>query len=253
MTVRLADWSIGSLLLDIEGTTTPIDFVVKTLFPYARKHVESFLAASVADTTVAADLTRLEIEHAQDLASGRNPPPLRTQSDAPGAADPASVAAYIRWLIDRDRKSTGLKALQGRIWERAYRTGELAGQVFPDVAPALARWRARGLDVRIYSSGSVLAQQLLFSTCADGDLTRLLNGYFDTAIGPKRSAESYVRIAGVIGLPASRILFVSDVVAELDAAAEAGLRTALAVRPGNPPSTGTTHPVIANFDDIEDT
>ena len=253
MKVRLADRSIASLLLDIEGTTTPIDFVFKTLFPYARNHAEPFLAASAGDASVADDIAALEFEHAQDVASELDPPPRLERSDTPGAAHLASVAAYVRWLIDRDRKSTGLKALQGRIWERGYRTGELAGQVFPDVAPALARWRARGLDVRIYSSGSVLAQQLLFSTCADGDLTQWLNGYFDTTTGPKRSVESYVRIADVIGVTTLRILFVSDVVAELDAAAAAGMRTALMVRPGNPPSTGTAHPIITSFDDIEDT
>ena len=250
MTVRLNDAEIGGVVLDVEGTTTPIDFVFGTLFPYARDRVERFLAGSVTDAAVRADVASLETEHAQDLAAGNDPPPLTRPSDAAGAADTASLAAYVRWLIDRDRKSTGLKALQGRIWERGFRAAELAGQVFPDVAPALARWQARGLDVRIYSSGSVLAQQLLFSTCREGDLTRFLSGYFDTTTGPKRSAESYTRIAEAIGLPTSRVLFVSDVAAELDAAAAAGMRTALASRPGNPPTAETAHPVITSFDEI---
>jgi enolase-phosphatase E1 len=137
--------------------------------------------------------------------------------------------------MDLDRKSPSLKSLQGLIWARGYRSGELTSEIFPDVGPALERWRAAGLRVAIYSSGSVLAQRLLFGHTPAGDLTPLFSGFFDTAVGPKTSADSYRAIALALECAPARLLFVSDVVAELDAAHAAGCRTALAVRPGNPP------------------
>ena len=115
--------------------------------------------------------------------------------------------------MDRDKKSPGLKALQGLIWQDGYKSGELRGQVYPDVPPALERWRARGLDLHIYSSGSVLAQQLLFGSTDAGDLTRFLTGYFDTAVGPKTSPASYRVISEQIHAVPAEVLFVSDVVA----------------------------------------
>ena len=145
----------------------------------------------------------------------------------------------------------GLKLLQGKIWELGYRDGALRGQVFDDVRPALERWRDAGLDIAIYSSGSVLAQQLLFQTTDAGDLTRFLSGYFDTGIGPKVSSDSYRHIAEALAAPAERLLFISDVAGELDAARAAGLQTLLCVRPSNPtPAYQHNHPVIRSFDEI---
>jgi enolase-phosphatase E1 len=136
--------------------------------------------------------------------------------------------------MDRDRKSPGLKRLQGQIWEIGYRAGELRGDVFPDTAPAIRRWRAQGIDVAIYSSGSVLAQRHLFESTPAGDLTGLIRAFFDTAVGPKTASDSYIRIAQALGHEPSRILFVSDVTAELSAARAAGFQVRLSVRPGNP-------------------
>jgi enolase-phosphatase E1 len=153
--------------------------------------------------------------------------------------------------MDGGSKSTGLKELQGRIWEEGYRRGDLVAEVFPDVPRALARWRDRGIPVGIFSSGSVLAQQLLFRHTEAGDLTPFLRWYFDTHIGPKRDPESYRRIAGEAGHPAGAMLFVSDVSAELDAARDAGMQVRLAIRPGNPEQPGVDqYAVVTTFDEL---
>ena len=223
------------ILLDIEGTTTPIEFVHNTLFPHARARVQEFLDRHGADPEVEADIALLRAEHAAETA----PPPM------------ASVAAYVRWLMDHDRKSTGLKSLQGKIWEEGYRAGELRGEVFPDVPPALDRWRRQGIDIAIFSSGSVQAQRNLFAHATAGDLTHFIRAYFDTTTGPKTAVQSYARIAAALDRSPSEILFLSDVGAELDAARAAGMRTAWCVRSPDvapPPSSG--HPVIRTFDDV---
>ena len=219
------------ILLDIEGTTTPISFVYDVLFPYARAHAGEHLGEE--------DIHALRIEYDEDVRNNFTPP---SWSDPP--------VAYVHWLMDKDRKSTPLKNLQGKIWLKGYQRGELHGEVFDDVPPALARWRKEGSDVRIYSSGSKLAQRLLFSSTKAGDLTALLNGYFDTTTGPKVEAESYGVIVSAFGCEAREILFVSDVVRELDAARHAGMQTALCIRPGNPPQVASTHRTILSFQEI---
>src|SRR5262245_46826091 len=151
--------------------------------------------------------------------------------------------------MDQDRKSTALKAIQGEIWLHGYKQGELHGEVFPDVPPALSAWHAAGIDVRIFSSGSILAQRLLFESARGGDLTKFLNGYFDTTTGPKTESKSYRAIAAAFA--AGRILFVSDVVRELDAARLAGMKTLLCIRPGNHPQPANDHQIITTFADIK--
>lgn len=228
------------ILLDIEGTTTPIDFVYRTLFPFARRRVKDFLARHATDEATQHLIGQLRAECAD--AAGDTPPlPLAkaySNASAPDAAIDeaidAAVACVYR-LMDEDRKSTPLKELQGRIWEAGYLSGELLSQVFADVPPALARWRRQGRDICIYSSGSVLAQRLLFTYTEAGDLTRYLSGYFDTNTGGKREAESYRRIAAQLGQDPAAMLFVSDVTAELAAARAAGVQTVLCLRPGNAP------------------
>ena len=208
-----------AILLDIEGTTTPIAFVHEVLFSYAREHVKEFLANNADEAR--SDITRLREEQATDVGHGEQPPP--------------EIEAYVEWLIARDRKSTGLKSLQGKIWRQGYLDGFLKSQVYADVAPAFARWRARSLSINIFSSGSVLAQQLLFAHTDAGDLTRYIDQYFDTNVGKKDEAESYRKIAGLLHLPPEQILFISDVVVELDAATAAGMQVLLSIRPGNYP------------------
>jgi enolase-phosphatase E1 len=223
---------VRAIILDIEGTTTPIAFVHDVLFGYARDHVEEFLAAN----SVAEDIALLREEHAVDVREGRNPP--------------ESIAAYVEWLISTDRKSTGLKSLQGKIWRQGYEQGLLKSQVFADVGPAFERWRDRELTISIFSSGSVLAQQLLFAHTEAGDLTPFIDSYFDTNVGKKGEAESYRRIAEAMGFPPQEILFISDVGAELDAANQAGMKTLLSMRPGNAPQH-EEYPSIHSFDEIQ--
>ena len=234
---------IRSIVLDIEGTTTPIAFVHDVLFSYARTHVENYLAKHAEADDVRKDIELLRAEHAADTRNGNQPPPLTTTPDA--------VVNYINWLIDLDRKSTGLKSLQGKIWHEGYSDGTLRSQVFPDVAPALARWRVSGLTISIFSSGSVLAQQLLFAHTEAGDLTSFISNYFDTSVGKKGEPESYRRIAETIGLPPSEVLFISDVVSELSAAREAGMKPVLSIRPGNQPQEHAgQYQTIESFDEL---
>lgn len=252
MSVSLSATGTRALVLDIEGTTTPIEFVYRVLFPFARAHLAEYLEREWTSEPCRAAVAQLRDEHATDVDVARNHAPPAWVGEGEGlAARIASAAAYVGWLMDRDRKSPGLKALQGEIWRSGYRGGELRGQVFPDVPPALERWRAQQLDVCIYSSGSVLAQQLLFQTTQAGDLTRFLTRYFDTGVGPKTSPDSYRRIAEALGAPAARLLFISDVTSELDAARAAGLQTLLCVRPSNPTQADEhSHPAIRTFDEI---
>jgi enolase-phosphatase E1 len=153
-------------------------------------------------------------------------------------------------MMDRDRKSTGLKSLQGKIWEAGYRAGELRGQVYADVLPAFARWKEQGRDIAVFSSGSVQAQQSLFANSTAGDLSPFIRAYFDTTTGPKTAADSYARIAAAVERSPSEVLFLSDVSAELDAARQAGLQTALCVRSPEAVLSGGGHPVIRTFDQV---
>jgi enolase-phosphatase E1 len=231
MTASLTALEIRALLLDIEGTTTPIEFVHQVLFPYARAHAAEYLARNQDSPGVLEAIALLRDERAAEVP----------------------VLEYIYSLMDRDKKSPGLKALQGLIWQDGYKSGELRGQVYPDVAPAFERWRARGIDIYIYSSGSVLAQRLLFGSTEAGDLTTFLNDYFDTAVGPKVSPDSYGVIAARIHVPPPEILFVSDVGQELDAARTSGMRTALCVRGGGDgPPGSASHPIVRSFAEIVD-
>ncbi len=225
--------------MDIEGTTTPIAFVHQVLFPYARARVHDYLQQHADDPAVRADVALLRAEYAAE-----SPPP-----DLPGW----NPEAYVYWLMDRDRKSTGLKALQGRIWEDGYRAGELRGkgEVYPDVRPALERWRRSGKTIAIFSSGSIQAQRNLFANTTTGDLSPFLSGYFDTTTGPKREAQSYRRIAATLRQEPRDMLFISDVPAELDAARETGMRTTLCVRGDlSPEDPDTGHPRIRSFAEL---
>jgi enolase-phosphatase E1 len=154
-------------------------------------------------------------------------------------------------LMDADAKLTGLKNLQGAVWKEGYETGVLRSHVFPDVLPNLRCWSAKGICTRIYSSGSIAAQKLLYAHTEAGDLTPLIDGYFDTTVGHKREESSYAAIVIDVALPAGEILFLSDVPEELDAARQAGLLTGLVERPGNKPVEVTDHPRIRTFAEVQ--
>ncbi len=210
--------SIRAVVTDIEGTTSSLAFVKDVLFPYAAAHLADFVRGRVGDATVAALLDDARAEAGQ--------PDL----------DVEGVIALMQDWIATDRKVTPLKTLQGLIWEAGYRAGTLKGHVYADAVEYLRRWHDAGLRLYVYSSGSVWAQKLLFAHTEFGDLTPLFSGYFDTHIGHKREAESYRRIQAEIGLPAAELLFLSDIVEELDAAAEAGWHTCGLARDGALPA-----------------
>jgi len=150
--------------------------------------------------------------------------------------------------MERDRKSTGLKSLQGKIWQEGYRSGELRGEVYPDVPPALERWRDQGIDVAIFSSGSIQAQKDLFRSTGSGDLTRFISAYFDTTTGAKTEPDSYARIAEVLDRSPGEMLFLSDVVRELDAARTAGMETGLCIRTPGERTPAGQHRILTSFD-----
>lgn len=201
---------ISAILTDIEGTTSSISFVKDVLFPYARRALPGYVS-----------------EHA-------DAPAVRHWLDAiaveTGATDDAAHVATLQRWIDEDRKHTALKALQGMVWADGYARGDFKAPVYPDVLDALRHWYSAGLPLYVYSSGSVAAQKLLFQHCDAGDISALFSDFFDTEVGGKREAASYRRIAGTIGIPADEILFLSDVIEELDAARDAGMRTVLVDR-----------------------
>lgn len=246
MTATHDNARVNALLLDVEGTTTPVSFVYETLFPYARASMKEYLSRHLSSQEVRADIALLREEHAADLRRGLDPPAL---GDGPPDASLESLLSYAYWLMDNDRKSTPLKSLQGRVWEEGYRTGRLRGEVYPDVPRAFERWRASGREIAIFSSGSVLAQKLLFAHAEPGDLTPFIRAYFDTTTGPKGEPQSYAKIAAALARPPAEVLFISDVVGELDAARAAGMRTLLRVAAADA-ARPAGHEMIETFNEV---
>jgi enolase-phosphatase E1 len=231
----------SAILLDIEGTTSAIGFVYDILFPYARRELADFLARRGGEPAVRAACEQIARDAgAESLSAWAGPNGVE-----------AKVIEEVVRLMDKDEKRTGLKALQGLIWEEGYEQGRLKSHVYPDVRPALEAWTERGLDVRIYSSGSVAAQKAFFGRTEAGDLLPFFRGHYDTTTGPKRESPSYTRIAADMGREAGEILFLSDVPAELAAARGAGYQVGLVRRPGNAPVEATTpFPSIHSFAEI---
>lgn len=233
-----------SLLLDIEGTTSSIAFVHDVLFPYARRELRGFLLRHIDDSVMRPEWDAL----AKDYCDGGLDELTVMESASPvDALERAALRS-----MDADSKSTGLKELQGQIWKAGYESGELKAHVYDDVPPALKRWKDAGKGIHIYSSGSIAAQKLFFGHTEAGNLLSMLDGFYDTTTGPKREAESYRKIASDIGTAAGEILFLSDVMAELDAAKSAGMQTGLMLRPGNAPTDGDhAHWMFNTFAEIE--
>lgn len=221
---------IKAIVTDIEGTTSSIDFVHRTLFPYARAHLRGFLKTHAQDGAVRKELAEVAKLEGRELSLDE------------------AAAVLERW-IGEDRKLTPLKTLQGMIWRRGYEAGELKGHVYPDTPEYLRRWHERGIRLYVYSSGSVEAQKLIFGHTEYGNLTPLFSGYFDTRIGGKTEAPSYGAILRSIGSDAQQALFLSDVGEELDAARQAGMRTCQLLRDDRArPAAG--HPHAHNFSEV---
>ncbi len=236
---------IRAILLDIEGTTSPIDFVRKKLFPFASERTEDFLRQHVSEPEVEDLVGQLGVANIEDRSAG-----APAWLDGTDEQRLTSATVYVQWLVERDSKITPLKTLQGKIWEEGFAQGELKGEVYPDVAPAFARWKSQSRLLAIFSSGSILAQQLLFEHSTAGNLSKFLDGYFDTTTGPKRDEISYRIIAESLGIGAKKFLFLSDTGAELDAARAAGMKTALSLRPGIHRPRISVHPEIHDFEEI---
>jgi enolase-phosphatase E1 len=222
---------IRAILTDIEGTTSSLAFVKEVLFPYARRHIDNFVRTHQQQAMVAQLLNDVR----------------REAGDATLSLD-GVIAQLIHW-IDQDKKITPLKALQGLIWEQGYRDGDFHGHIYADALAQLRAWHAQGIQLAVYSSGSVQAQKLLFAHTQAGDLTPLFSHYFDTTVGAKINRDSYMKIAKTIGLPGEEILFLSDIQTELDAAKQAGLHTCWLVRDATP-DPHAAHRQVKQFDEI---
>ncbi|MFT6070122.1 MAG: enolase-phosphatase E1 [Bacteriovoracaceae bacterium] len=218
------------ILMDIEGTTSSISFVHETLFPYAKERMLEFIRENKEVPAVQDILTKLCAEQGSGLSL------------------PAAAELFNKW-IDEDKKHGLLKKIQGLIWKEGFESGELKGHLYPEVAEALKNWKGKGVELGIYSSGSVEAQKLLFKYSINGDLTTLLSSYFDTAVGHKREVDSYKNIIKKIGVEASEVLFLSDITEELDAAKSAGLKVTQLFRDNLP--TSKPHPHVTSFSELE--
>jgi enolase-phosphatase E1 len=247
VSLRTDDSQIRVVLLDIEGTTTPVDFVYKTLFPYASRKAESFLREHYRNPETQSLAAELRAQHQRDASAGLEPPAWTEATDENRLI---SSIGYVHWLMARDSKCTPLKSLQGKIWQQAYERGELHGEVYADVPPAFARWRRQGREICIYSSGSVLAQQLLFRSTAAGDLTEYISLFFDTRIGAKTENGSYTKIAEALGRHASEVLFVSDAIKEVEAARVASMQAVLCIRDSKTAEHASGQRTVSTFDQI---
>lgn len=199
---------MAMILTDIEGTTSSISFVKDVLFPYARRALPGFVRERGQEPDVRRWLDAVATEHGAVCSDD-------------------TIVEILQGMIDEDRKHTALKALQGMIWQDGYRGADFTAHIYPDAAAQLRAWHEAGIPLAVYSSGSVPAQKLFFGHTDAGDLTGLFGSWFDTEVGHKREAESYREIARRLDRAPADLLFLSDVVEELDAAREAGLRTVL--------------------------
>ena len=225
-----------TILTDIEGTTSSIAFVKNVLFPYARRELPRFVRQHGHDPEVRRWLDVVAAEHGSICSDD-------------------VIAETLQGWIDQDRKHTALKALQGLLWADGYASGQLQADIYPDAVTGLRRWHDAGHRLAVYSSGSIPAQKLLFAHTTAGDLTPLFSGFFDTEVGHKRDPDSYRLIADTLDRSPGDIVFLSDVVAELDAARDAGMQTVLVDRRADYPEPRigdacNAHPRVETFDGI---
>ena len=234
------------ILLDIEGTTSSISFIYDVMFPFVRRELDKYLYANwdSAALNEACDLIAKDAGYESFAAW------CGSETEVGKARQ--LLRDEVLQLMDGDVKATGLKALQGLIWQSGFESGEMRAHVYDDVLPAIQTWNNAGCDVRIFSSGSIAAQKLFFRHTAVGNMLHLFRGHYDTTTGPKKEASSYRAIADNFSLPPAQVLFLSDVLAELEAAHAAGLQTCLCKRPGNAKvRVGHSQPEITSFDQIE--
>ncbi|KAI9267974.1 2,3-diketo-5-methylthio-1-phosphopentane phosphatase [Phascolomyces articulosus] len=223
-----------TIVLDIEGTITPITFVKDVLFPYVSQGLDAFLDRNWGSADLESYVELLREQAQKDIDSGMKEAVVIPKEGTPEEIK-AAIKKNIAWQMAADRKIGALKAFQGLMWKDGYAAGELRGEIYDDVIPLLKQWKSSGKPMYIYSSGSVPAQKLIVGYSDKGDLTEYFSGYFDTAVGLKIEAASYEKIAQEIGKNPSKILFVSDNIKEIQAAKQAGYQVVISERPGNAP------------------
>ena len=236
------------LLLDIEGTTCPVSFVSDVLFPFAKQELSPYIKQHWNKSPHNKPIQAAKKEWLDD----QSPESMRLKQQVVqgGTEEIDGLIMYLKHLISRDRKSTALKDLQGKIWEYGYGNGELKSQLFPETAESLNQWHEQGLTLSVYSSGSIQAQKLLYRHSSNGDLEDLFSHWFDTHTGPKKCAESYTTIAQHLHSSPDKIWFVSDNGAECDAARTAGMNTLFSLREGNPDRDPRDHTFIQSLREL---
>lgn len=229
--MTIAKLQAKCVLLDIEGTMSDIRFVYDVMFPYAKKNMEQFLIENWESLPVQ-DAIRT-VAHDARIASIDDWLGSPWQKNKTNAV--TKLLEHCQQLMATDSKATGLKTLQGMVWKFGFESGALRAELFPDVLPALEEWKASGMNLRIYSSGSVLAQKMFFKFTVLGDISDLFSAHYDTTIGTKKDAASYTRIAAESQFDPTEIVFVTDVYSEWLAASQAGMQVVVSVRPKNGP------------------
>lgn len=218
---------IKALLTDIEGTITRISFVKDVLFPYAAKQLPEFVKTHQTQSAVEEQITA-----------------VKAIIEQPNANIDVVVETLLEWIRD-DKKITPLKQLQGLIWQTGYENGDFTGHLYPDAYQFLVAQHQAGQQLYVYSSGSVKAQHLIFNYSDFGDIRSLFTDFFDTNVGAKQEAIAYENIIAQLPFAANEVLFLSDVVAELNAAKAVGLKTLHLIRDGQ--ASSPAHNYINDF------
>lgn len=219
--------------MDIEGTVTSISFVSDVLFPYFRSNLHK-IKSMLNEPLVLQALNESKV-----LIEKENPEVSNLDID--------TILDFLnKWSLE-DRKITPLKTLQGLIWEDAYKSGEIKGHLYDEVAEKLKEWKNHNIHLGIFSSGSVAAQKLLFGFSVSGDLNPLFDHNFDTLTGGKKDHQTYQKISEIIGLNPTDCLFLSDRVDELEAAKKSGWNTIQLCRENMPSNWKTS---VTNLNQI---
>jgi enolase-phosphatase E1 len=227
---------IKQFIFDIEGTTTPISFVHDILFPYSKINLLDFLQKNKISNSI---FSNLKEENEKDIKLNLYTIPLENSAD--------SIFTYLEFLISIDRKNFGLKEIQGEIWKHGYESGEIKSQIFSDTLDFFHFIQSQRKQINIYSSGSILAQKLIFKYSNLGDLSSYISNYFDTGVGHKRDFNSYLKISGMLNCTPNEIVFFTDVQEEADSALSIGIKSYIMLRNGNSPIEKIKHPTLNNF------
>jgi enolase-phosphatase E1 len=227
--MAIAQCSARCVLLDIEGTVSDIRFVYDVMFPYAKNELNRFLQRHWTDTQVQSAIHVV----AEDAGIPNVDEWLGCNWKQHPEKASDIVNDHLQHLMSTDSKATGLKQLQGLVWRSGFERGIIRAELFPDVLPALSEWKRSGIDLRIFSSGSVLAQMLFFKHTVLGDLSYLFSAHYDTTLGSKKEKASYERIAAESKFEPHDIIFITDVYSEIVAAEKAGMQVIASIRPNN--------------------